>query len=60
MTRPTKRKATLTDFSINRERLENHVKKVCAPNIKRDAKICKACPFAETVNRTIIKLGKVK
>jgi hypothetical protein len=50
----------LTQFSINKGRLVNHVKKVCIPNKKRGAKICKKCPFAETINREIVKLEKGK
>ena len=38
---------------IDKETLIKHYKKCCRSNLKRDAKICKTCPFVEYIKETV-------
>lgn len=44
-------------ITINKQKLLSHVKRVCWPNLKKQAKICRNCPFKSIVLRAFKSLG---
>lgn len=37
------------NLKIEKEKLEEHVKRICRSNLKAPCKICIECPFLETI-----------
>jgi len=37
------------NIKVKKDEFANHVKRVCKPNLKRNAKICQKCPFLNAV-----------
>lgn len=52
-----RRQQNQIQITINKQKLLSHVKRVCWPNLKKQAKICQNCPLQSTALKTLKSIG---